>query len=193
MNVLITGCNGQLGNEMRAGMDLHDDHQYFLTDVTAEDESLRLDITDKQAVLTFVQNHQIELIVNCAAYTNVDKAEEDEPTARKINCDAVRNLAEAAAEVGAKMIHVSTDYVFDGKGHYKFINYNPDAIITKGTYELDGKTLHVYYNTADAEGVITMNENIFELDDATNPTKLTTRVYDSFGQMVMTVELGKAK
>ena len=84
-------------------------------------------------------------------------------------------------------------YVFNGKGHYKFINYNPDAIITKGTYELDGKTLHVYYNTADAEGVITMNENIFELDDATNPTKLTTRVYDSFGQMVMTVELGKAK
>ena len=114
MNVLITGCNGQLGNEMRAGMDLHNDHQYFLTDVTAEDESLRLDITDKAAVSRFVQEHAIELIVNCAAYTNVDKAEEDEATARKINCDAVRNLAEAAAEVGAKMIHVSTDYVFDG-------------------------------------------------------------------------------
>ena len=114
MNVLITGCNGQLGNEMRAGMDLHNDHQYFLTDVTAEDESLRLDITDKAAVSRFVQERGIELIVNCAAYTNVDKAEEDEATACKINCDAVRNLAEAAAEVGAKMIHVSTDYVFDG-------------------------------------------------------------------------------
>ena len=123
MNILITGCNGQLGNEMRAGMDLHDDHQYFLTDVTAEDESMRLDITDKKAVEAFVRQHQIELIVNCAAYTNVDKAEEDEATAHKINCDAVRILAEAAAGVGAKMIHVSTDYVFDGKG---FVPYKED-------------------------------------------------------------------
>ena len=108
---------------MRAGMDLHDDHQYFLTDITAEDESLRLDITDKAAVLAFMQEHEIELVVNCAAYTNVDKAEEDEATARKINCDAVRNLAEAAAQVDARMIHVSTDYVFDGKG---FIPYRED-------------------------------------------------------------------
>ena len=123
MNILITGCNGQLGNEMRAGMDLHDDHQYFLTDITAEDESLRLDITDKAAVLAFMQEHRIELVVNCAAYTNVDKAEEDEATARKINCDAVRNLAEVAAQVDARMIHVSTDYVFDGKG---FIPYRED-------------------------------------------------------------------
>ena len=129
MNILITGCNGQLGNEMRAGMDLHDDHQYFLTDITAEDESLRLDITDKAAVLAFMQEHRIELVVNCAAYTNVDKAEEDEATARKINCDAVRNLAEAAAQVDARMIHVSTDYVFDGKG---FIPYRvPDAVIIR--------------------------------------------------------------
>jgi dTDP-4-dehydrorhamnose reductase len=108
---------------MRAGMDLHDDHQYFLTDITAEDESLRLDITDKAAMLAFMQEHRIELVVNCAAYTNVDKAEEDEATARKINCDAVRNLAEAAAQVDARMIHVSTDYVFDGKG---FIPYRED-------------------------------------------------------------------
>ena len=140
MNVLITGCNGQLGNEMRAGMDLHDDHQYFLTDVTAEDESLRLDITDKQAVLTFVQNHQIELIVNCAAYTNVDKAEEDEPTARKINCDAVRNLAEAAAELGAKMIHVSTDYVFDGKGCVPYREDDePSPATAYGRTKLEGE------------------------------------------------------
>ena len=130
MNILITGCNGQLGNEMRNGMTLHDDHQYFLTDVTAEDESLRLDITDKTAVENFVVANQIDLIVNCAAYTNVDKAEEDEPTARLINCDAVRNLAEAAAKVGAKMIHVSTDYVFDGKG---FIPYNEDDAVCPAT------------------------------------------------------------
>ena len=64
MNILITGCNGQLGNEMRAGMSLHDDHQYFLTDLTVEDPSLRLDITDKAAVEAFVRDRQIELIVN---------------------------------------------------------------------------------------------------------------------------------
>lgn len=116
MNILITGCNGQLGNEMRLGMSLHDGHNYFLTDVTAEDENLRLDITNKEAVEAFVNEHAISLIVNCAAYTNVDKAEADEATAKLINCDAVRNLAESAATVGAKMIHVSTDYVFSGEG-----------------------------------------------------------------------------
>ena len=140
MNVLITGCNGQLGNEMRAGMDLHDDHKYFLTDVTAEDESMRLDITDKNAVEAFVCDRQIELIVNCAAYTNVDKAEEDETTARAINCDAVRNLAEAAARNGAKMIHVSTDYVFNGKG---FVPYKeedePSPATAYGRTKLEGE------------------------------------------------------
>jgi len=125
MNILITGCNGQLGNEMRLGMSLHDSHRYFLTDVTAEDPAMRLDITAKEAVEAFVAEHQIELIVNCAAYTNVDKAEEDEPTARLINCDAVCNLAEAAAKFGAKMIHVSTDYVFDGKGCVPYNEADP--------------------------------------------------------------------
>lgn len=114
MNILITGCNGQLGNEMRLGTSLHDDHTYYLTDITAEDPALRLDITNKEAVLTFCQDKQINLIVNCAAYTQVDKAEEDEATALLINATAVQNLAEAAREVGAHMIHVSTDYVFDG-------------------------------------------------------------------------------
>ena len=120
MNILITGCNGQLGNEMRAGMDLHDDHQYFLTDITAEDESLRLDITDKAAVLAFMHEHRIELVVNCAAYTNVDKAEEDEATARKINCDAVRNLAEVACKHNCLLVHISTDYVFSGEACHPY-------------------------------------------------------------------------
>lgn len=130
MRILITGCNGQLGNEMRLGMTMHDDHQYFLTDVTAEDPSLRLDITDREAVSRFVEDNQIDLIVNCAAYTSVDKAEEDEATALLINADAVRNLAEAAAAVGGKMIHVSTDYVFDGKG---FQPYKEDDAVSPST------------------------------------------------------------
>ena len=106
MNILITGANGQLGNEMRNLSAQHPDHIYFFTDVA------ELDITNREAVHTFVRDNAIDLIVNCAAYTNVDKAEEDEPTARLINADAVANLASA----GAKVIHVSTDYVFSGEG-----------------------------------------------------------------------------
>lgn len=125
MNILITGSCGQLGNEMRLGATLHDKHTYFFTDLLAEDEALRLDITDRAAVLAFVQEHAINLIVNCAAYTNVDKAEEDEPLALTINADAVRNLAEAAREVGARLIHVSTDYVFDGNASTPYREADP--------------------------------------------------------------------
>lgn len=106
MHILITGANGQLGNEMRNLSAQHPDHTYFFTDVA------ELDITNREAVHSFVRDNAIDLIVNCAAYTNVDKAEEDEPTAHLINADAVANLASA----GAKVIHVSTDYVFSGEG-----------------------------------------------------------------------------
>lgn len=114
MNILVTGSCGQLGNEMQRGAVLHDKHTYFFTDLLAGDPALRLDITDKNSLQAFAEANHVNLIVNCAAYTNVDKAEEDEAMALKINADAVRNLAEVAAACGAKMIHVSTDYVFDG-------------------------------------------------------------------------------
>lgn len=116
MNILVTGSMGQLGNEMQRAAVLHDKHTYYFTDLLAEDESLRLDITKAEDVHHFVEEHQIQLIVNCAAYTNVDKAEADEATADLINHQAVRHLAEAARAAGAKMIHVSTDYVFSGDG-----------------------------------------------------------------------------
>ncbi|MCR5049659.1 MAG: dTDP-4-dehydrorhamnose reductase [Paludibacteraceae bacterium] len=107
MNILITGCNGQLGNEMQVLSKQHPSHRYFFTDVA------ELDITDAAAVSAFVQGNAIDLIVNCAAYTNVDKAEEDEPTAMKINADAAGVLGSQ----GVKVIHVSTDYVFSGDEH----------------------------------------------------------------------------
>lgn len=107
MNILITGANGQLGNEMRLLSAQHPHHSYFLTDVG------ELDITDKKAVSSFVEKHAIDLIVNCAAYTNVDKAEEEEATAKKINADALSVLGSQ----GIKVIHVSTDYVFSGNEH----------------------------------------------------------------------------
>lgn len=104
MNILITGSNGQLGTEMRNLSVAHSKHRYFFTDIA------ELDITNREAVLAYVCENDIDLIVNCAAYTNVDKAEEDEVTARKINAEAVENLA----VTGVKIIHISTDYIFSG-------------------------------------------------------------------------------
>ncbi len=107
MNVLVTGANGQLGNCMRnASKDSKDN--YIFTDV---DE---LDITDADAVKMAVKDHDIKVIVNCAAYTNVDKAESDAEFAELLNAKAVRNLADAVKDNGGTLIHVSTDYVFGG-------------------------------------------------------------------------------
>ena len=117
MNILITGANGQLGNEMRVLSALHPKHTYFFTDIA------ELDICDKVAVSAFVEANAIDLIVNCAAYTNVDKAEEDEATAMKINADAVTILGSQ----GTKVIHVSTDYVFSGDEHLPCKESDPVA------------------------------------------------------------------
>ena len=123
MKILITGSNGQLGNEMRVLSKEHGKHQYFFTDVIEADDTYLLDITDKAAVSAFVEAHSIDLIVNCAAYTNVDKAEEDEATAQKINADALVVLGSQ----GVKVIHISTDYVFSGDEHVPCRESDPVA------------------------------------------------------------------
>lgn len=110
MNILVTGANGQLGNEMRR-LGAVSPNNYIFTDVA------ELDITDASAVLATVKENAVEIIVNCAAYTNVDKAESDEATAELINSTAVRNLAVAMKEVGGTLFHVSTDYVFGLDGN----------------------------------------------------------------------------
>ena len=109
-NVLVTGANGQLGSEMRR-LGSISPNNYIFTDVA------ELDITDKAAVAAFVAANSVDVIVNCAAYTNVDKAEDDEATAELINATAVANLAEAAKSVDGTLIHVSTDYVFGTDGN----------------------------------------------------------------------------
>lgn len=115
MNILVTGANGQLGNEMRI-VSKDTDHQYVFTDVVAPEgvETTILDITDTEAVRRMVKDNGIGCIVNCAAYTNVDKAESDETLCRKLNADAPKILAEAMKEVGGLLIQISTDYVFGG-------------------------------------------------------------------------------
>ena len=123
MNILITGANGQLGNEMRVLSTAHEKHRYWFSDVIEAEDTHVLDITDKAAVAAFVEANAIDLIVNCAAYTNVDKAEEDEATAMKINADALSVLGSQ----GVKVIHVSTDYVFSGDEHLPCRETDPVA------------------------------------------------------------------
>jgi len=107
MNILITGANGQLGQEMRIVAKGSPDN-YIFTDVA------ELDITKLDAVMKFVKDNNINIVVNCAAYTNVDKAEDDEMTAERINAQAVEYLAKACKANDATLIHISTDYVFGG-------------------------------------------------------------------------------
>ena len=113
MNILVTGANGQLGNEMRLVSKSANDH-YTFTDVVEVEgvETTLLDITDAEAVRRMVKEKGIGCIVNCAAYTNVDKAESDEALCRKLNAEAPKLLAEAMKEVNGLLIQISTDYVF---------------------------------------------------------------------------------
>lgn len=115
MNILITGANGQLGNEMRL-VSKASSHTFVFTDVVEAEgvETTLLDITDLEAVRSIVRERGVQCIVNCAAYTNVDKAESDEAFCRVLNADAPRNLAQAMKEAGGLLVHVSTDYVFGG-------------------------------------------------------------------------------
>ena len=126
MNILVTGANGQLGNEMRFIAQDSIDH-YVFTDVSQADEleTLYLDITDLAAVRGMVAQYKIDAIVNCAAYTNVDKAETDVDTSRMLNANASANLAAAMKETGGLLIHVSTDYVFNGQATTP---YTEDAV-----------------------------------------------------------------
>ena len=107
MTILVTGGNGQLGSALRLAS-ARSSHRYIFTDI---DE---LDITSKEAVEEFFSKHQIEVIINCAAYTAVDMAEENKELADKINHKAVAILAEVCADNSATLIHISTDYIFDG-------------------------------------------------------------------------------
>jgi dTDP-4-dehydrorhamnose reductase len=113
MKILITGSNGQLGNEIRELAGSHPHYQSQYTDVN------ELDIADPVKVSQYFESHSPDVVINCAAYTAVDKAETDKDLAYLVNAIAPGNLASAAAKTGAFMVHISTDYVYGGK------NYNP--------------------------------------------------------------------
>ena len=115
MNILVTGANGQLGNEMRL-VAKESPHRFIFTDVVElpEQETVILDITDIDALRTIVRNENVDAIVNCAAYTNVDKAEDDQELCALLNAKAPENLATVMKETNGLLVHVSTDYVFGG-------------------------------------------------------------------------------
>lgn len=120
LNILVTGADGQLGRSLRR-LGAVSPNNYIYTDVA------ELDITDEAAVGACVRANRIDVVVNCAAYTNVERAEEDEAAADRLNCLAVKNLAQAAAAADATLIHVSTDYVFDGSASTPYAEDSPAA------------------------------------------------------------------
>ena len=126
MNILITGCNGQLGNEMQLLEKDNPQHTYFNTDVA------ELDITNEEAISRFVEDNQIDGIVNCAAYTAVDKAEENQELCMKLNATAPEYLARAIEKRGGWLIQISTDYVFDGTNHTPYVE--TDSVCPNSTY-----------------------------------------------------------
>ena len=120
MNILVTGANGQLGSEMQR-LGAVSPNNYIFTDAA------ELDVTDAGAVRRATEQTRAEAIVNCAAYTDVERAEENEAAADRLNRLAPANLAAAAAATGATLIHISTDYVFDGRAHTPYIEQAPTA------------------------------------------------------------------
>lgn len=171
MNILVTGCNGQLGNCIKKYADLNTQYNYIFTDidVSKELENMskfdsykrfrqnwkfkNLDITNYNDILQLLKEENVNMIINCAAYTNVDKAEDEPKLAYNVNMSAVDNLAKAAVEVGAKMIHISTDYVFDGK---RYKPYNENNITNPiGVYGLSKcKGEEVMYDILGDNGII---------------------------------------
>ena len=137
MNILVTGATGQLGNEIKTITEnKKDENRYFYTNEN------QVDITKKEEIAGFTEQNDIHSIINCAAYTNVDGAEDDEDNAFLLNSKAVANLAEVAKERNLLLIHISTDYVFNGKHHlpYKETDTpNPESIYGRSKLEGENK------------------------------------------------------
>jgi len=133
-NILVTGGKGQLGSELRDLAPNHPNYNFFFTDRS------QLDITDHAAVDAFITKNEIDTLINCAAYTAVDKAESEPDLANAINHLAVANLAQIAKDKKLKLVHISTDYVFDGTNHKPYLETdtpNPQSVY--GQTKFDGE------------------------------------------------------
>lgn len=136
--ILVTGCNGQLGRAVRC--EYADQADFLLTDVAQQDGIVSLDVTDIDAVTALVRKERPDVIINCAAHTNVDACEQQWDLAYRINAIGPRNLSIAAAETDAKMIHISTDYVFEGNGTRPYTEFDaPNPVSAYGKTKLEGE------------------------------------------------------
>lgn len=137
--ILVTGCNGQLGRAIRAEY-AGEEVEFINTDVVEGDGVTALDISDVDAVLALVRETRPQVIINCAAHTNVDACEKQWDAAYRINAIGPRNLSIAATEVDAKLIHVSTDYVFRGDGTRPYTEFDePNPVSAYGKTKLEGE------------------------------------------------------
>lgn len=137
--ILVTGCNGQLGRAIRKAYE-QDDVCFVNTDVVEGEDTVALDITDINQVMELVLSEKPDVIINCAAHTNVDACETQWELAYKINAIGPRNLSIAANAVDAKMIHVSTDYVFEGNGKKPYTEFDEvNPVSAYGKTKLEGE------------------------------------------------------
>ena len=140
-NILVTGGQGQLGSELRKITPNYPDYNFFFTDVK------QLDITNHTAVKEFIEINNINVIINCAAYTAVDKAEYEPELADAINHLAAENFAKIAKQNKIKLIHISTDYVFDGKNYKPYVETDtPSPRSVYGQTKLDGELAMQHIN-----------------------------------------------
>ncbi|WP_172914451.1 dTDP-4-dehydrorhamnose reductase [Capnocytophaga canis] len=165
-NILVTGANGQLGSEIQNIQGKT--KNYFFTDASD------LDITDRQAISDFVKKNNIQIVVNCAAYTNVDKAEEDIQTANLINNIAVGYLAEVCKENNASLIHMSTDYVFGGTKNTPYSETDPtEPLGIYGRTKLEGEKA---IQNADIDYLIIRTSWLYSLSFGNNFVKTIQRL-----------------
>lgn len=137
--ILVTGCNGQLGRAIRKEYE-NEQITFINTDVIEAEGIIALDITDIDQVMRLIKSEKPDVIINCAAHTNVDACEKQWDLAYKINAIGPRNLSIAASEVNAKMIHVSTDYVFEGNGQKPYTEFDmPNPVSAYGKTKLEGE------------------------------------------------------
>lgn len=191
MKILITGSNGMLGHDLIEV--LKDNHELILT------TSKTLDITDKNHVIEFIGENKPDIVINSAAYTNVDGCEENQETAYSINGDGVRNLAEGCSKIDCPLVHISTDYVFNGKNTTPWVEDDKiGPISVYGKSKLKGEeaileTLDKFFiiRTAWLYGINGGNFPKTMLELAKNHSEITV-VYDEVGTPTYTLDLAKA-
>lgn len=198
INILITGANGQLGRELQDCLSLSPEiAPLIFADFFATDQQ-ELDICDNAAIDSFISQNQVDVIVNCAAFTAVDKAEEAPAQSDKVNRVATGNLARAAKERGALLIHLSTDYVFDGKGPTPYTEEdipNPTGVYGKTKYAgereiLDSGAKYIIIRTSWLYSIYGNNFVKTILDLSTSRDKLNV-VFDQIGTPTYAPDLAK--